>query len=273
MNVPIAGPSIALPVLLTVVIAVVIGALVVVQDQRQSSQVDEADAVAQDYLAQVGDVPVVGHRQGRGGRRHGPGSAEQGRSTGPSRSHRDWRMRRHTGASTLRRTPRPCRPRRPLLQPFKRLSATLRKADVALEFIVAARKVLELRATDYVGYGFITTSTRVRSELIPAFVRARDEFDRVQVPQGQEQLAKKVHDAAQYVIDQASLLANSIESRQNFSFSYREEFQAAADAVSDYATKVKGDVAEAARRHRAVVDASDVVDGVRDMGVCRMPAS
>jgi hypothetical protein len=132
-----------------------------------------------------------------------------------------------------------------VLQPFKRLSATLRKADVALEFIVAARKVLELRATDYIGYGFITTSTRVRSELIPAFVRARDEFDRVRVPKGQEELAKQVHDAAQYVIDQASLLANSIESRQNFSFSYREKFQAAADAVSDYATKVKGDVAEA----------------------------
>ena len=132
-----------------------------------------------------------------------------------------------------------------VLRPFKRLSATLRKADTALDFIVAARHVLELRATDYVGYGFITTSTRVRSELIPAFVRARDEFDRVKVPQGQEDLAKKVHDAAQYVIDQASLLANSIESRQNFSFSYREEFQAAAEAVSDYATKVKGDVAEA----------------------------
>ncbi len=44
---------IALPVILTVVIAVVIGALVVVQDQRQSAQVDEAETVAQDYLAEV----------------------------------------------------------------------------------------------------------------------------------------------------------------------------------------------------------------------------
>ena len=132
-----------------------------------------------------------------------------------------------------------------VLRPFQRLSATLRKADTALTFIQAARKVLGLRATDYVGYGFITTSTRVRSELIPAFVRARDEFDRARVPKGQEELAAKVHDAAQYVIDQATLLAERIENRQNFSFSYREEFQAVADAVSDYATRIKGDFAEA----------------------------
>ncbi len=73
------------------------------------------------------------------------------------------------------------------------------------------------------------------------------------MPKGQEKLAKKVHDAAQYVIDQATLLADRIETRQNFSFSYREEFQAAADAVSDYATQVKGDVAEAVSEVTATI--------------------
>lgn len=235
---------VALPVLLTVVIAVVIGALVVVQDQRQSSQVDEADTVAQDYLAQVETFrsSVIAKVEAADATDPGALSKVVDRAIAkPPRLADAPAYGREHSSSYAEAT----QTQATVLQPFKRLSATLRKADVALEFIVAARKVLELRATDYVGYGFITTSTRVRSELIPAFVRARDEFDRVEVPKGQEELAKKVHDAAQYVIDQASLLANSIESRQSFSFSYREEFQAAADAVSDYATKVKGDVAEA----------------------------
>ena len=244
MNVPTRRVVIALPVILTVVIAVVIGALVMVQNQRQSSQVDEAETVALDYLdhvekfrssviakiaaADAADPAAVANAIDRAivepprladapeyGREHSASYAEA----------------LQTEATVLR--------------PFKRLSTTMREADVALDFIVAARHVLEMRATDYVGYGFITTSTRVRSELIPAFVRARDEFDRVRVPKGQEKLAQQVHDAVQYVIDQASVLADRIETRQAFSFSYREEFEVAADAVSDYATRVKGDVAEA----------------------------
>jgi len=244
VNVPARKVAVALPVVLTILIAIVIGGLVIVQDQRQSNQVEEAESVAQSYLAEVDafrssiiakvdkadasdpgalskvldramvDPPRLGDAPAYG-REHSASYAEAAQ----------------TEATVLR--------------PFKRLSATLRKADVALTFITAARKVLALRATDYVGYGFITTSSRVRAELIPAFVSARDAFDRVPVPKGQEELAAKVHDAAQYVIDQASVLAARIDSRQNFSFSYQDEFQAVADAVSDYATQVKGDVAEA----------------------------
>jgi len=53
VNVPTRRVVVALPVILTVVIAVVIGALVVAQDHRQSEHVDEAETVAQDYLADV----------------------------------------------------------------------------------------------------------------------------------------------------------------------------------------------------------------------------
>jgi hypothetical protein len=244
VNVPTRRVVIALPVILTIVIAVVIGVLVLVQHQRQSNQVDDAETVAQDYLAEVehfrssviakveavdaSDPEAVAKAIDRAIAEppHLADASDYGREHSPS-----YAEARQTETTVLR--------------PFKRLSATMREADVALDFIVAARHLLELRATDYVGYGFITTSTRVRSELIPAFVRARDEFDRVRVPQGQEKLAQQVHDAAQYVIDQATVLADRIETRQTFSFSYREEFQVVADAISDYATQVKGDVAEA----------------------------
>ena len=235
---------IALPVILTVVIAVVIGTLVVVQDQRQSSQVDEADAVAQDYLVKVEKFrsSVIAKVEAADAADPASLSAAIDRAIAspPRLGDAPAYGREHsTSYAEALQT------RATVLRPFKRLSSTLREADVALDFIVAARTVLELRATDYVGFGFITTSSRVRSELIPAFARARDEFAPTKVPKGQDELARKVRDAAQYVIDQATLLADSIERRQNFSFSYREEFQHAADAVSDYATTVKGDVTEA----------------------------
>ena len=244
MNVPTRRVVVALPVTLTVVIAVVIGALFMVQNQRQSSQVDEAEAVAQDYLARVETFrsSVIAKVEAADASDPGAVSKAIDRATAepPRLADAPAYGREHSASYA-----EALQTQATVLRPFKRLSGTLREADTALEFIVAARHVLELRATDYVGYGFITTSARVRSVLIPAFVRARDEFDRVRVPKGQEKLARQVHDAAQYVINQASVLADRIETRQAFSFSYREEFQAAADAVSDYATQVKGDVAEA----------------------------
>ena len=235
---------VALPVILTVVIALVIGALVLTQDHRQAEQVDEAEAVAQGYLVDVEKFrsSVIAKVEATDVKDPGALSKVIDRAIArpPRLGDAPTYGREHsTSYAEALQT------EATVLRPFKRLSATLRKADSVLEFIGAARKVLELRATDYVGHGFITTSARVRSELIPAFVHARDEFDRAPVPKGQEDLARKVHDAAQYVIDQASVLADRIEGRQNFSFSYRDEFQEAADAVSDYATRVKGDVIEA----------------------------
>jgi hypothetical protein len=235
---------VALPVILTVVIAVVIGALVIVQDQRQSHEVAEAERVAQDYLSDAAKFrsSVVAKIEAADSGDPGAMSKVIDRAIAkpPRLDDAPTYGREHSSSYA-----EALQTRATFLRPFKRLSATLRRADTALKFISAARKVLGLRATDYVGYGLITSSARVRSELIPAFVRARDEFDKVPVPKGQEELARTVHEAAQYVIDQAAVLARRIESRQSFSFSYREEFQKAADAISDYGSQVKGDVAEA----------------------------
>jgi hypothetical protein len=244
VNVPTRRAVVALPVILTVVIAVVIGTLVIVQDQRQSHQVAEAETVAQDYLSHVAKFrsSVVAKIEASDAADPGAMSKVIDRAIAEPPRLKDAPTYGREHSSSYAEA---LQTRATVLRPFKRLSATLGRADTALEFISAARKVLRLRATDYVGYGFITSSARVRSELIPAFVRAPDEFDRVPVPKGQEELARTVHEAAQYVIDQAAVLANRIESRQGFSFSYREEFQQAANAISDYGTHVKGDVAEA----------------------------
>lgn len=238
------GLVIALPVILTILIAVVVGALVLVQDQRQADQVAEADQVAQTYLREVARFRSTVVDRVNESDEADPGALSRivrraiakppqlGSATSYGREH----SAAYAEAVQVRDT---------VLQPYRRLTSTLRRADRALEFIKAARKVLELRATDYVGSSLITSSAPVRGSLIPAFVKARDEFARVPVPKGEEELAAKVQEAAQHVIDQATVLADRIESRQSFSFTYQEQFQAAADALNDYGTVVKGDVSEA----------------------------
>lgn len=233
-----------LPVLITLLIGASVGGLVIFQNQEQSQQVAEAEAIGQDYLSAAGafrtrvakavkaadstkidqigkaldtavaDPPTL------------PSTSKYGRQN--SSTYRE--------AIDVEAT---------LLGPYERLRATLEEAKAAEAFIAAARTLLELQASDYVGGTVITSSDTVRSRLIPAFVRARDSFVAVRVPKGQQELAATIRDAAQYVINQATTLANRIDANQSFSFSYSEQFQGAADALNDYATTLEGDVTEA----------------------------
>lgn len=236
--------ALVLPVLITLLVGATVGGLVVVQNQRQADQVAQAEEVGKDYLSaaatfrkrvakavKAADSTKLAEIQSALDRQISsppklPSAPRYGRQNAPA----------YREAVDVQST---------LLGPYERLSSQLKRAKVAETFIAAARNVLELRATDFVGASTITDSAAVRARLIPAFVTARSAFDAVPVPHGQETLAAKVHDAAQYVINQATTLADKIDARQNFSFSYSTQFQAAADALNDYATKVEGDVTEA----------------------------
>ncbi|MBD8608078.1 hypothetical protein IFT73_14565 [Aeromicrobium sp. CFBP 8757] len=233
-----------LPIVVTLLIAAVVGALIVVQDHRESQQVARADEAAEDYLSDVGmfrgdvarevgavaaDDPAALRRALR--------SAIADPPTLPSPPP-DGVERSETYATALETA-------ETLLDRYARLDRELRRAQVALDFVGAARDALALRATDLVGFGPIGDSAAVRSRLIPAFVAARDELARVRVPKGQEALARTVRDALQVVIDRATVLADSIDANRSFSFSYADEFTAAIAAVDDYATTVEGDLAEA----------------------------
>ncbi len=243
MNVRGRRLAIFLPVVVTVVLAAVIGALVVVQDQRQSSQVSEAEAVGNAYLDDVSAFRARVVKTINASKASDPGRLrvllDRSVAKPPTLASASSYGMEHSQAYG-----QALRTRDTLLPPYRRLSSVLRRADIALDFIAAARKALGLRATDYVS-GLITSSGPVRDSLIPAFVAARDEFARARVPKGQDDLAAQVTAALQYVIDQATTLADMLDRFQSFSFSYSEKFQAAIDAVDGYATQVKGDVAEA----------------------------
>ncbi|MCW2841339.1 MAG: hypothetical protein JWR55_2822 [Aeromicrobium sp.] len=240
------GPrwAIFLPVVVTVLLAGAIGGLIVVQAQRQADQVAEADAVAEAFRSDVGSFEAAVAREIQGARTADPGALRRVLEAaiadppvlGDAPRHGAEQSAPYVAARETEQT---------FLEPYLRVDRELEQADVALTFIGVARDALELRATDYVGSGLLEGSAAIRSRLIPAFAAARDELAAVRVPEGQEELAATVRDAVQYVIDQATALAASIESNRAYSFAYSKQYQAAATAVNDYAATVRGDLTEA----------------------------
>lgn len=230
--------------MVTVLLAGIVGVLIVVQSQKQADEVAAADAVAEAFLSDVATFRAEIAREVRGARTADPGDLRRVLRAavadppvlGDAPRYGTEQSVPYASARATEET---------LLEPYQRLDRDLERADIGLAYIDAARDVLELRATDYVGTGVLADSTAVRSRLIPAFTTARDRLAEARVPVGQEELARTVRDAVQYVIDKATNLAESIESNRAYSFTYSEQFSAAATAVNDYAATVNGDLTEA----------------------------
>jgi hypothetical protein len=232
-----------LPVVVTLLTAAAVGAAIVVQDHRQTTRLARADEVAEAFLSDVG--MFRGDVARRMSREREKEPAELRRVLASAIADPPVLGRAPRGAERSEAYAAAVETAKTFLVPYRRLDRRLRRADVALTFVSSAREALGVRATDYVGFGPIGDSGAVRSRLVPAFVRARDDFADVRVPKGQEALAATVDDALQYVIDRAGALADSIDAGRAYSFSYAQEFTAARAAVDDYATTVEGDLTEA----------------------------
>lgn len=249
-----------LPVLVTVLVAAVVGGLVVVEDQRRAEQVTRADDAAEAFLSDLGQFRGDVARRLTSTRTESPAELRRvlrdaiadppALADAPA-----------DGAEQSSAYAAASRTAETFMQPYRRLDRELRRADVAVRFVEIARDALSLRASDYVGVGILDDSTAVRSRLIPAFVEARDELAAVRVPAGQDELAATVRGAVQYVIDEATNLAASIEAGRGYSFSYAERFDAATTAVEEFATSVEGDVTEAVNALTDPVDASPAPAG------------
>jgi hypothetical protein len=231
------------PVLVTVLIAGVVGGFIVVQSQQQAEQVQRADDVAADYLSEVDtfrarvlealekadqDSPAAQRTALRAAVAEPPrlGDADP------------------FGMDESSAYARAEQVQAGLLAPYEEVIDELGDASVALAYVKVARAVLDMRVTDYLSTTTLSSSTEVRSSLIPAFVDARQRLDAATVPPGQDDLHATVRGAVQYVIDQASRLADNIDSGRGYSFTYADQFQEAITAVEDYATQVTGDLTE-----------------------------
>jgi hypothetical protein len=72
----------------------------------------------------------------------------------------------------------------------------------------------------------------------------------VPVPKGARDVAVKVDGALTYVIGQVGTMADRADAGSSYEFSYDTQYDAARQAVQDYATEVEGDVSEALDRIR-----------------------
>lgn len=233
-----------LPTFATLVLAAAVGTAVIVQNQAQTDRVAEADRAADRFVSEVGlfrsAVVEAINSSGEGD----PGALVEVLDAatahppvlGKAPADGIERSAAYADAQRIEEV---------LLDPYVELRRELRRADVALDFIAACYKALKVKASDYIGFGGLASSRPIREKLLPAYVRARDEFAAVRVPKGQQELADKVTGALQYVIDQSTLLAERIDANRYYAFNYGDEFQLAADAVGDYSTRVKGDLVEA----------------------------
>lgn len=237
------GLTLVTPVVVTVLIAAVIGSFIVVQSQRQSDQLELADAAAADYLSAVatfraGVVTAVEKADQKS-----PAAIRKALVAAikdpPVLADADASGMESSGAYA-----QAAEIEGRLLDPYEALNKELKQASVSLTFVKAARAVLGMRITDYLSSTTLSNSSELRSSLIPAFVSARDRFAAIAVPKGQETLAAAVTGAVQYLIDQATTLANNIDAGRNYSFTYATQFEAAITAVEDYSTQVTGDVTE-----------------------------
>jgi hypothetical protein len=112
------------------------------------------------------------------------------------------------------------------------------------------KKVLERGPIVLLGSGLVFDSEPLRTRVLPELNRALAEFRAVEVPKGAQDVAVKVDGALTYVINQVSRMADRADAGSSYEFSYDTQFNAARQAVQDYATEIDGDVAEALDRIR-----------------------
>lgn len=244
MDVRVRRLIIAVPAVITLAAIVAVVVLVLLQRQQQAEQVDAADEVAQTYLADVSTFRTKTAEAITSVAGDGPAAiaavVDEQLADPPTLADAPAHGRENSLAYH-----RAEEVEESLLDPYESLDDVLAEASRGVRFVEAAEKVLKLRPSDYLGTTSVTSSVPVRATLLPAYERALSAFDAVAVPKGQEDVAASVHDAVQYVIDNATTLADRIEVGQSFSFTFDDQYEAAFEAVNGYATKVEGDVAEA----------------------------
>ena len=137
-----------------------------------------------------------------------------------------------------------------MLDPYESLSDKLGRAADAEDFVKAADDVLDHGPIVLLGYGTVFDSGPLRERVIPKLNRTLAEFRAVKVPKGAQDVAVKVDGALTYVIEQVGKMASHADDGTSYEFSYNTQYNAARQAVRDYATEIDGDVAEALDRIR-----------------------
>lgn len=237
-----------LPTIITVAVVAVAGYALLQQRQARSDRLAEAEKVGSTYFSDVETFRADVER-----------SLGEVKSGDPADLKKvvDDRLRTPpelgpapTGAEDSKTYRAAVEAEKTAMKPFENLSERLGRAVQAQEFVDAADEVLDNGPITLLGYGLVFDSGPLRDRVLPELNRALAEFRSVEIPKGARDVAVKVEGALTYVIGQVQTMAERADSGSSYEFSYDTQYDAARQAVQDYATEVDGDVAEALDRVR-----------------------
>lgn len=145
-----------------------------------------------------------------------------------------------------------------LKDPYEETANVLDEAVVGQAFVKAAREALKVRSNDFVKNGILPNGGPIRDKLIPGFKKTLATFTAVEVPKGQDTLAKDIRTALQTIIDSAEKVADNLDSGRGGSIDGQKEYSVANLALFSYETSLRAQITE------AVADAAGTVSGQQD---------
>ena len=237
-----------LPTIITIAVIALIGWVILQQRQERSDRIAEAEKVGAAYFSDVATFEAEVQRELSRVRSGDPAdlktvvdeNLKDPPVLGPAP---DGAEASKTYRAALKAEPT-------VLDPYESLSDKLGRAADAEDFVKAAEDVLDNGPIVLLGYGTVSDSGPLRERVIPELNRTLAEFRAVKVPKGAHDVAVKVDGALGYVIGQVGEMANHADDGTSYEFSYNTQYNAARQAVRDYATEINGDVAEALDRIR-----------------------
>lgn len=237
-----------LPTIITIAVIALVGWVILQQRQERSDRIAEAEKIGAAYFSDVATFQAKVQRELGQVRSGDPadlkkvvdGNLDDPPRLGPAPE----------GAEASKTYRAAVKAEPTVLDPYKSLSAKLGRSVEAEDFVKAADDVLDRGPIVLLGYGTVFDSGPLRERVLPELKRTLAEFRAVKVPKGAQDVAVKVDGALTYVIGQVGRMADAADDGKSFEFSYDTQYNAARQAVRDYATEIDGDVAEALDRIR-----------------------
>ena len=237
-----------LPTIITIAVVALIGSAILQQRQERSDRIAEAEKIGAAYFSDVATFEAEVQRELRKVRSGDPAdlkkvvdeNIEEAPALGPAPE----------GAKESKTYQAAVKAELTMLDPYTSLSDKLGAAADAEDFVKAADDVLRNGPIVLLGYGTVFDSGPLRERVLPELNRTLAEFRAVKVPKGAHDVAVKVDGALTYVIDHVETMADRADDGSSYEFSYDTQYNAARQAVRDYATEIDGDVAEALDRIR-----------------------
>lgn len=234
-----------LPSLILLVAVGVAGTVVIKERQDSSDQMKRAEKVGAAYFSDVADFELKVRRVMTDGREREP--ADLKRFIDAALKDPPLLGPPPEGASRSRTYREALKASKTVLDPYRRLSKALGRSIAAEPFVKAADKALHRDPASLAGF-IVFESAPLRTEVIPELVRARDAFRSAKVPKGAEDVAVKVDGALTFAIGQVGVMADRAEDGKSYEFDYGDEYEAALQAVKNYAIEIDADLAEAVDR-------------------------